>query len=221
MQIFDTPEEVAFHAGNYFCEKVEECLSENPTCHVTFASGATQIPFLKYVTSMKEIQWDRIVGYQLDEIIGDAPTFRPFFEDHLLSKVHLAAFYFMNYAPDDLTEYCKYYADLSIPSSIVILGIGQNGHVAFNEPTSKLTSEGAVKIVKLAPTTLRSIHQKSDDVIYGLTTSIEGINRNATKIIMATGTSKYRALRDELAPVYSVENPEFFIDKEAYSGNSR
>jgi glucosamine-6-phosphate deaminase len=106
---------------------------------VIFASAVSQDPFLAALRTY-EIDWPRVTAFHMDEYAGmsaDHPaSFRPFLRDRLFDHVPVAAFHGLNAEAADLDAECDRYAALLGHSApcLVIMGIGENGHLAFIDP---------------------------------------------------------------------------------------
>ena len=107
---------------------------------VIFATGASQIEMLRALTATAGLPWNKILGFHLDEYIAmpiDHPaSFRGYLRRHLLSKVPLKGFFEIDGTADDLDEICRQYASRlqGAAPRLCLLGIGENGHLAFNDP---------------------------------------------------------------------------------------
>ena len=121
-----------------------------------FAAAPSQNEVLANLANDKEIPWGRVNAFHMDEYIGldkDAPQgFGNFLRDHIFG---IAPFKSVNYiridAPDADEECARYSALLrENPVDIVVLGIGENGHIAFNDPPfADFDDDKLVKPVKL------------------------------------------------------------------------
>ena len=131
-------------------------LSEKETINMIFAAAPSQNEVLANLANDKEIPWGRVNAFHMDEYIGldkDAPQgFGNFLRDHIFG---IAPFKSVNYiridAPDADEECARYSALLrENPVDIVVLGIGENGHIAFNDPPfADFDDDKLVKPVKL------------------------------------------------------------------------
>ena len=131
-------------------------LSEKETINMIFAAAPSQNEVLANLANDKEIPWGRVNAFHMDEYIGldkDAPQgFGNFLRDHIFG---IAPFKSVNYiridAPDADEECARYSALLrENPVDIVVLGIGENGHIAFNDPPfANFDDDKLVKPVKL------------------------------------------------------------------------
>jgi glucosamine-6-phosphate deaminase len=107
---------------------------------IVFASAVSQDPFLAALRAQPDIAWQRIAAFHMDEyagMSGDHPaSFRRFLRERLLDHVPVGAFHQLNGEAADPDAECARYAALLQESrpSLVIMGIGENGHLAFIDP---------------------------------------------------------------------------------------
>jgi len=153
--------------------------------------------------------------FQLDELAGigpaDARGFQAFFRQHLVRPLSLAARFrgIDGSARDPAAEIERHRRALAEcgPADLVLLGLGQNGHVAFNEPGSALTD--AARVVTLGATTLAGLaHQFPNDCPRrGLTLGLAEIGAGARIVMLVTGASKAEMLGHVLGGRPSRERP--------------
>ena len=133
-----------------------EALTEKDSINMIFAAAPSQNEVLAALAGDKEIPWGRVNAFHMDEYIGlspDAPQgFGNFLREHLFG---IAPFGSVNYIRPDASDAdaeCQRYAKLLIdnPTDIVVLGIGENGHIAFNDPpVADFGDKAVIKAVKL------------------------------------------------------------------------
>lgn len=123
---------------------------------VIFATGASQIETLKALTAIPGLPWTKIDGFHMDDYVGlplDHPaSFRPYLEEKLVRKVPFRSFAFVDGLAPDPEKTCKDYADKlrAVDPQLCLLGIGENGHLAFNDPAEANFNDPLdVKIVHL------------------------------------------------------------------------
>jgi glucosamine-6-phosphate deaminase len=121
------------------------------------ASGASQVKLLKDLTTFGEIDWGRITLFHLDEYLGIGGThpasFQLFMRELVEQKVAVRKFNYLNGdTVEPIAECDRYYQLLSAQSiDLCFLGIGETGHIAFNDPeVADFTDQYPVKLVKLA-----------------------------------------------------------------------
>lgn len=112
---------------------------------IIFASAPSQNEFLSALVEAPGIDWSRVVAFHLDEYLGmdkDAPqSFRRFLIDRLVDKVPLGEFHGLRGEAVDGDAEARRYAQLlaASPADFAVLGIGENGHLAFIDPRSAIS----------------------------------------------------------------------------------
>jgi glucosamine-6-phosphate deaminase len=113
---------------------------EDSKIPVIFATGGSQINFLRALTEMGDLPWTRVQAFHMDEYVGIAVDHRASFcrylRERLSQKVPIGEFFFIDGLARDLARTCRDYADnLRMASpQLCMMGIGENGHLAFNDP---------------------------------------------------------------------------------------
>lgn len=143
-------------AAAYAAARLRELARRQAQVAVVFATGASQLATLRALTAMPDLPWGQIVGFHLDEyagLSGDHPaSFRRYLRTELTSKAPLAAFHFIAGDAADPDRVCREYARLLAeqPPQLGLIGIGENGHLAFNDPgEADFDDPQAVKVVAL------------------------------------------------------------------------
>lgn len=155
VKVFEDRPALGAAAAETFTKKVAELLESKEYVNVIFASAPSQNEFLAEL-NQKDIEWNRINAFHMDEYVGldkDHPAgFGNFLKDRLLQNVKCREVHYMNGNAPDIQEECARYADLltKYPTDIVILGIGENTHLAFNDPhVADFNDPLVVKVVDL------------------------------------------------------------------------
>ncbi len=155
IHVFDTKTEMAQAAGTRAAELLKTAIAQRG--HATFvaATGASQFEFLEVLTSTPGIDWDKTTMFHLDEYIGlpaDHPaSFRRYLKERLIDKVHPGTVHLIQGdAPDPLAE-CQRLNQLISQYEIDVsfVGIGENGHLAFNDPPADFEVTDPFIIVEL------------------------------------------------------------------------
>lgn len=119
---------------------VRELAAQQNPIGVIFATGGSQVETLRALTSMPDLPWSKVHGFHLDEYIGIDAThpasFRHYLRERLTSRVAMAAFHEMDGSAADLDKIRREYVQQlsAARPQICLLGIGENGHLAFNDP---------------------------------------------------------------------------------------
>lgn len=136
--------------------KIAELLEESQEINMIFAAAPSQNDVLKSLVDDKEIEWNRVNAYHMDEYIGldkDAPQgFGNFLKDHIFGLVPFKSVNYIDITATDPEKEAERYGKLleENPTDIVIMGIGENGHIAFNDPpVADFKDKKTVKPVKL------------------------------------------------------------------------
>jgi glucosamine-6-phosphate deaminase len=143
-------------AAHMVADQIVQLLGEQEFVNIIFASAPSQNEFLAALVEQKDIDWTRINTFHMDEYIGlplnHPALFSSFLKEKLFKHIQCRTVNYINgNAPDALAE-CGRYAELLLqyPPDIVCLGIGENGHIAFNDPhVADLDDPLKVKIVDL------------------------------------------------------------------------
>lgn len=136
--------------------KIAELLKEKAEINMIFAAAPSQNDVLKALVEDKEIEWNRVNAYHMDEYIGldkNAPQgFGNFLKDHIFGLVPFKSVNYIDITATDPEREAERYGKLldENPTDIVIMGIGENGHIAFNDPpVADFKDKKTVKPVKL------------------------------------------------------------------------
>jgi glucosamine-6-phosphate deaminase len=123
---------------------------------VIFATGASQLETLDALTSIPGLPWERMVGFHMDEYVGldenHRASFRRYLREKLTGRVGLGRFFEIDGNAGDLDSFSREYVhqlDLAAPA-LCLLGIGENGHLAFNDPAeADFNDPQAMRVVNL------------------------------------------------------------------------
>ena len=136
--------------------KIAELLAKTAEINMIFAAAPSQNDVLKALVEDKEIEWNRVNAYHMDEYIGldkNAPQgFGNFLKDHIFGLVPFKSVNYIDITATDPEAEAERYGKLlnENPTDIVIMGIGENGHIAFNDPpVADFKDKKTVKPVKL------------------------------------------------------------------------
>ena len=126
-------------AGADVAATMRRLLSSKANVRMIFAAAPSQNETLATLVAADGIDWSRVTAFHMDEYIGlpeEAPQrFGRYLRDHLFDRVKPGRVHLIN-SSGSIDEECRRYGDLlsEAPIDIVCLGIGENGHIAFNDP---------------------------------------------------------------------------------------
>jgi glucosamine-6-phosphate deaminase len=153
--IYPTAAATASSAAAFVSEEIRGAITRKGTARVIFATGNSQLLFLRYLIEQTDIDWTKVTAFHLDEYIGlpvsHPASFRRYLQELLFSKLSFGAVHLLDgEAPDPLVE-CERYSRLlsEAPIDVACVGIGENGHLAFNDPPADFDAPTLVHIVAL------------------------------------------------------------------------
>jgi glucosamine-6-phosphate deaminase len=156
VEVYESNESMGKAAANAFAERLRFLADQNETVAVIFATGASQEATLEALTSIPGLPWDKVVGFHMDEYAGlskqHPASFRRYLWARLTDKVRMCHFYEIDGNTLNSEEVCRRYADLlqQYNPQLCLLGIGENGHLAFNDPAeADFHDPSGIKIVSL------------------------------------------------------------------------
>ncbi|MDM5340521.1 glucosamine-6-phosphate deaminase [Fictibacillus enclensis] len=139
VKVFLTREAMGIEAASDVADKIIELLSKQSEVRMVFAAAPSQNELLAALVHHPAIDWSRVIAFHMDEYAGlavDSPqSFGYFLTTNIFSKIPFKRTYVIN-GTNPSHEECRRYAELinEKPIDIVCLGIGENGHLAFNDP---------------------------------------------------------------------------------------
>ena len=149
--------EMAKSAADFAADRIKAAIAANGEARVIFASAASQLEFVDEMLKRTDIAWDKVCGFHLDEYVGLPEThgasFRRFIKERLLAKLPCAVKGF-TFVGGDATDQGAELARLEAavrekPIDLACIGIGENGHIAFNDPPADFDAKTAYCVVKL------------------------------------------------------------------------
>lgn len=156
VQIYDSEAELTLSTATIVKQYLQQILQQKQTVTVLFATGNSQLQFLDILTSFDTIDWSRIICFHLDEYLGisenHTSSFRYYLREKIETRVVPQKFHYLQGDTLEPLQECDRYSQLLTAQGIdlCMLGIGANGHLAFNEPTvADFNDPYKVKLVKL------------------------------------------------------------------------
>lgn len=156
VEIYTTKEIMAHSAAKFVKEKLKGAIAARGVAHLILATGTSQFALLEQLRQDKEIEWRKIIVFHLDEYLGISvehpASFRKYLAERILNEVKPKEVHYLNGDSPDIDSVIKEYSDLlkSHPVDIACIGIGENGHIAFNDPpVADFNDPYLVKIVEL------------------------------------------------------------------------
>jgi glucosamine-6-phosphate deaminase len=207
-------------AAKAAAQKLNQLSRLQATIGVIFATGASQLDTLQALTGIADLPWSQIKGFHLDDYIGipanHPASFRRYLRENLTRKVKMKDFFEIDGTAPDLQQVCRDYTE-NIRSSnpkLCLLGVGENGHLAFNDPAeARFDDPLDMKVVHLD--TLCREQQfaegwfKSSDEVpkVAMTLTIPTLFRVPTLIGSVPGSRKAKIMRRTLEGPISTDCP--------------
>lgn len=160
VRLYDNDAELSQDAAKRVCQYLQEAIAQQGEARVLLATGNSQIKFLDAAIAIGGVDWSKIEFFHLDEYLGidrnNPVSFRRYLRDRVETRVHPKAFHYIEGDAIEPLAECDRYTKLLQEKAIDLccLGIGENGHIAFNEPAvADFSDPYPIKLVKLAAAT--------------------------------------------------------------------
>lgn len=156
IRIYKNREELGKAAATDAASIIENAIRINGIATLVFATGTSQFEMLKYLTGTPGIDWSKVVLFHLDEYIGipvDHPaSFRRYIKDRVIDKVGpFKEIHLINGESSDPGKECQQLGKIisSVTVDLALVGIGENGHLAFNDPPADFVTGEPFLLVTL------------------------------------------------------------------------
>ncbi len=141
-------------AAKQAADSLRDTLHRKGSARIVAATGASQFEFLEALTASPDIQWDRVEMFHLDEYVGLSAThpasFRKYLRERLIEKTGILKYHLLDGDSDARSVIQKVSKELSsAPIDIAFVGIGENAHLAFNDPPADFENESPYLVVDL------------------------------------------------------------------------
>uniref|UniRef100_UPI00321738C3 glucosamine-6-phosphate deaminase n=1 Tax=uncultured Draconibacterium sp. TaxID=1573823 RepID=UPI00321738C3 len=153
--VYDDASSMGSAAAGFVAEKLNVTIDKKGSANLILATGASQFQFLEALKN-EEVEWHKITVFHLDEYKGISDqhpaSFRKYLKERILSIVNPKQVYYLNGDASDIEAEVKRYEELLLNHEIDVacIGIGENGHIAFNDPpVADFNDPRLVKVVKL------------------------------------------------------------------------
>jgi glucosamine-6-phosphate deaminase len=155
MEIFECKKDLALRAADEAIQAVRQALAERNRACVIAATCLSQLEFLDALLVAPEIDWKKTVFFHLDEYIGipanHRASFRRYLQERIIDRVRPGAFHLIDGEAADPCQECRRLGALISAETVDIAftGIGENGHLAFNDPPADFETEEPYIVVEL------------------------------------------------------------------------
>ena len=156
-EVFADGADLGARAANDLAAILKQAVAEKGETAIIVATGNSQLQFMTVLRQLSDIPWDKVRVFHMDEYTGMSDThsasFRKYIRTNLTDIVRPLAFYGVQGDAQDLDAELERYTDLLAQYKPVacVMGIGENGHLAFNDPPADFDTDKTIHIVTLDP----------------------------------------------------------------------
>ena len=192
-------------------------LEEKPDSVIGLATGSTPLPMYQKLIEM-DLDWSRVTTFNLDEYIGlpkeHPQTYHSFMWDNFFKHINIdpAKVHIPDGNPDDVPAHCAEYESAIKAAGgidLQVLGIGSDGHIGFNEPSSSLASRTRIKTLteRTVKDNARFFDSPEDVPRHVITMGIGTIMEAKTNLLLAFGDNKSNAVAGMVEGPITASNP--------------
>lgn len=238
LNVYPSSEAAGLSAANAVGEALRELSASRESIGVIFATGISQLEALRVLVKIEGLPWNKVSGFHMDDYI-DLPKDHPasfllYLQKNLTERVAMKEFLPIDGNAGDIEQTCTRYAEAlrSADPQLCLLGIGENGHLAFNDPgEADFNDPKDIKVVHLDDRCREQqasegwFESKEDVPVRALTLTIPTLFRVPKIIVSVSGKRKAHIMRRALVDPISTECPAtilrthpdttLFLDEEA------
>lgn len=223
--IFDSRKKLAQAAADKAGELIRQAIATRCHAYLIAATGASQFEFLDALVVQPGIEWGQVTFFHLDEYVGLPQThpasFRRYLRERIIDRVQPEVFHFINGDASDPTAECRRVGDLISRQTIdaAFVGIGENGHLAFNDPPADFDTQEPYLIVELDEACRGQqvgegwFESVSDVPVQAISMSIQQILKTREVLCVVPDRRKARAVRDCLELEVSPMHPASILQR--------
>jgi glucosamine-6-phosphate deaminase len=155
IRIFDGKPSLARAAAEQAASAIQRAMADRGHARIIAATGASQFEFLEALTSKPGLDWKKVEVFHLDEYVGlpktDPASFHGILLERLINKAKIVDYHFLTGDAEDISAMVRAVSDqlTAAPIDVAFVGIGENGHLAFNDPPADFTTEEPYIVVSL------------------------------------------------------------------------
>jgi len=154
IRVYDDKLTLSRAAAEQAASTLRRAIQENGAARIIVATGASQLDFLDALTKKQGIDWRQVEMFHLDEYLGLTMThpasFRKYLLDNFINKTALTTYHLLDGNADPQEVILRTGRELNAaPIEVAFVGIGENGHLAFNDPSADFQTEEPYLIVEL------------------------------------------------------------------------
>jgi glucosamine-6-phosphate deaminase len=225
IRVFDTKAELGAAAATRAAEVLRAAIARDGHARAIAATGASQFEFLDALTAVDGVDWGRVEFFHLDEYVGlpegHPASFRRYLNERLVERVRPGTFHSINGEAEDPHAECRRVGTLiaEAPIDVAFVGIGENGHLAFNDPPADFETEAPYLVVELdEPCRRQQLGEgwfKSLEEVppRAISMSVRQIMKAQEIVASVPDARKARAVRDCLEGEVSPQHPSSILQR--------
>jgi glucosamine-6-phosphate deaminase len=212
--ILDGPDQVAAAASTQASALIRDAIAARGEARVVAATGSSQVMFLRLLVAQQDIPWQQVTLFHLDEYAGLPPdhpaSMQRYIQERIVKPAGIVRTFLLDGTREETWKSAGH-ALTSAPVDVTFTGIGENGHLAFNEPPADFITEDPFIVVDLTEQTrqqqvregwFQSLEQVPRQAV---TMSIRQILKSRAILCIATGRHKALAVKQcflsEISPL--------------------
>ncbi len=225
-EIYDTRDEMGYFAAKDIEKCIKKILESKDEVNMIFAAAPSQNDVLYHLCESCSIEWEKINAFHMDEYIelpkGAPQGFANFLMEKIFSKKPFKSVNLIDYSATEPEKEIERYSKLLLknPVDIVVLGIGENGHIAFNDPhVADFNDKALVKKVDLDEVCRKQqvndgCFEKIDDVPkFALTLTIPALTAASHMFCIVPCFTKAEAVKNTMEGEISILCPASILRK--------
>jgi len=230
VRVFDDVQSLAGAAAADAADAIRVGIDGRGEANVMLATGNSQLVFLAALIEHTDVDWGRVTAFHMDEYVDLAPTHSASFQRYMREKVAalipMKEFHYLTGDTGDAQAEADRYTALlrAHPLDLCCCGIGENGHLAFNDPpVADFDDPADVKIVALEPASRRQQVAEGhfatvDDVpTHAITVTIPALLRARRVLAIVPEARKATPVRDALRGPISTECPASYLRRQSHA----
>jgi len=228
IKLFADSHALAEAAAQHAAGIIRSAINERQGARIVAATGTSQFEFLDRLVSAPQIDWPAVELFHLDEYIGIAPThpasFSHYMRERILQRIPIAKYHLLDGSRDPRRTIAETGAELlRFPVDIAFTGLGENGHLAFNDPPADFATDAPYLIVALAEATRQQqlnegwFPSLADVPHSAITMSIRQILKAREILCIATGERKASTVKKCFEGEVSPDAPASILQSHAHA----
>ncbi len=230
VKVFDDVASLARTAAHDAAGELRGAIEQRGEANVMLATGNSQLAFLSELVQLPEIAWDHVRVFHMDEYVGIAPahsaSFQRYMRERVASLLPLKEFHYLQGDTSDADGEARRYESLlrEHPLDVCCCGVGENGHLAFNDPpVADFADARDVKVVALEDASRRQQVGEGhfaaiDDVpTHAITVTIPALLAARRVLAIVPEARKARAVRDALYGPISTACPASTLRRQPHA----